>query len=205
MNKKALVEFVRVSILKYEAVADHQKTLHFKRVEQGVGYAFDTLLSQIKMDTKGKASIESYYVKHYYNQPVKESNDYRYFGVSDEIAPVGEGRGIWYVQPSGGGSPFPFSHRPHISMFANMAVGEALNMTTWRFGNIATDKQIVLETIGNSATKDIRKVDYGVVRSFSSYGDSEEIIIPDGRNDLILELTTKWLSPIYDDKVNNNI
>ena len=78
MNKKALIEFVRTSILKREAVADDQKTLHFERVSQAVNYAFDTLLSQIRMDDAGKAKIESYYVKHYYNQPVKESNGYRY-------------------------------------------------------------------------------------------------------------------------------
>ena len=120
MNKKALTELVRVSILKAEAVADNQKTLMFKRVEQAVGYAFDTLISQIPLDDAGKAKIESYYVKHYYNQSVSESNSYRYFGISDDVASISGGRGIWYVQPSGGGSPFPPSNRPKISMFANI-------------------------------------------------------------------------------------
>ena len=204
MNKKALIEFVRTSILKREAVADDQKTLHFERVSQAVNYAFDTLLSQIRMDDAGKAKIESYYVKHYYNQPVKESNGYRYFGVSDSVVPVGEGRGIWYVQPSGGGSPFPFSHRPHIAMFANMAVGEVMNQTTWRFGNISTNLQIILEDIGSSPVTDVRLVDYGVVRGFDSYGDTEEIRVPDSRYDLLEEMVMAWLGGQYSDKINNN-
>jgi hypothetical protein len=158
MNKKQLIEFVRTSILKREAVADDQKTLNFQRVSQAVNYAFDTILSQIKLDDEGKAEIESYYVKHYYNQPVKESNGYRYFGVSDSVVPIGGARGIWYVQPSGGGSPFPFSHRPSLALFANMAVGEVMNSTFWRFGNISEQKQIVLENIGDSQLSDIREL-----------------------------------------------
>jgi len=205
MNKKALTEFVRRSILGEEPTADNQRTLHYKRVEQGVGYAFDTLLAQIPMDAKGKAQIETYYVYHYYNQEVKESSDYRYFGVSDSVVPIGNGRGIWYVQPSGGGSPIPFSHRPNISMFANMAVGEVMNQTFWRFGNIATKRQIILENIGKSPLENIRKVDYGVVRAFDSYGDDDEVIVPDGRNDLLIEFCTNWLgNRLYDDKTNNN-
>ena len=205
MNKKALTEFVRTSLLKHEAVADNQKTFHFKRVEQGIGYAFDTLLSQIRLDDAGKAKIESYYVKHYYNQDVRESNGYRYFGVSDAVVPVGEGKGIWYVQPAGGvGSPFSFTHRPQTAFFASLPVGEVLNETYWRFGNIGTNRQIVLESIGDSPYKDIRKVDYGVVRAFSEYGDTEEVAVPDGRYDLLIEMTGIWLGGGYDDKTNNN-
>lgn len=205
MNKKQLIEFVRTSLLKHEAVADDQRTLHFQRVGQAVGYAFDTLLSQTKLDDEGKAKIESFYVKHYYNQPVSESNSYRYFGVSDDVVPIGGGRGIWYVQPSGGGSPFHYSHRPHIAMFANLAVGEVLNETTWRFGNIATKKQIVLENIGDSPLSDIRLVDYGVVRAFSSYESTEEVIVPDGRHELLIQMVTAWLGNSYDDLTNNNV
>ena len=118
--------------------------------------------------------------------------------------PVGEGRGIWYVQPSGGGSPFPFSHRPHIAMFANMAVGEVMNQTTWRFGNISTNLQIILEDIGSSPVTDVRLVDYGVVRGFDSYGDTEEIRVPDSRYDLLEEMVMAWLGGQYSDKINNN-
>jgi len=205
MNKKALTEFVRRSILGEEPTADNQRVLHFKRVEQGVGYAFDTLLSQIPMDAKGKAGVESYYVKHYYNQDVKEdTNGYRYFGVSDSVVTVGQGRGIWYVQPSGGGSPIPFSHRPNISFFANMAVGDVMNQTFWRFGNLNTKKQIVIENIGDSPMENIRKVDYGVVRAFDSYGDEEEVLVPDGRNDLLIQMCREWLGVVYKDDTNNN-
>lgn len=204
MNKKDLTSFVRRSMLGREATADDQKRLHFQRVAQGVGYAFDNLLSQIPMDAKGKAKIESFYVKHYYNQPVKESNGYRYFGVSDGVVSVGEGRGIWYVQPSGGGSLIPFSHRPHISVFNSMAVGEVIAETFWRFGNLATNKQIVLESIGNPARADIREVDFGVVRDFASYDDDEEVVIPDGRMDILEEMVRKWLGVDYQDNTNNN-
>lgn len=203
MIKSALVEFVRVSILKSEAVADNQKTLHFQRVGQAVNYAFNTLLSQIKLDDAGKAKIETYYVKHYYNQPVAESNGYRYFGVSDGVVPVGEGRGIWYVQPSGGGRPFTQSGRPNISTYRNTKFGGAIRETVWRFGNLGVNKQIVLENVGDSPLADIRYVDFGVVRDFDSYGDTEEIILPDGRYDLLIEMAGSWLGGVYNDNTNN--
>jgi hypothetical protein len=205
MNKKALVEFVRVSILGSEAVSDNQKTAHFKRVEQGVGYAFDTLLAQIPMDESGVSQIEEYYVKHYYNQSVKEAtNGYRYVGVDDSIVPVGEGKGIWYVQPSGGGNPFSQARRPSLAMFRNLKIGSAINETYWRLGNVATNLQIVLEHIGDSPFRDIRRVDYGVVRAFSSYGETEEVRIPGGRSDLLVNMTRAWFDKNYNDMINNN-
>lgn len=205
MNKKELVSFMRRSLLGREPMADDQKTYHFQRVSQAVGYAFDNLLAQIPLDAKGKSKIESFYVKHYYNQTVKESNGYRYFGVSDDVASVGEGRGIWYVQPSGGGSPISFSHRPNIAMFRNMAVGEVMNQTFWRFGNIATNKQIILENIGESPNENIRSVDFGVVRAFSSYEDAEQVLIPDGRMDLMHEFVRAYLKEnAVTDESNNN-
>lgn len=204
MTKKELTSFVRRSLIGREAEADEQRTYHWKRVEQAVGYAFDNLLAQIPMDAKGKAKIESYYVKHYYNQEVKESDGYRYFGVSDDVVPVGEGRGIWYVQPSGGGSLIPFSHRPHISVFNSMAVGEVMAETFWRHGNLSTNKQIILESIGTPARSQIRTVDFGVVRAFSSYSESESIEIPDGRADILIDFCRTWLDGAYVDKTNNN-
>lgn len=204
MNKKALVEFMRVAVLKSEAVADNQKTVHFKRVEQAVGYAFDSILTQIPLTEEGKAEIESYFVKHYYNQSVSESNGYRYFGISDSLVPIGEGKGVWYVQPSGGGKPLPKSRRPKIATYRHLPVGGALNQTVWRLGNISDDRQIVIENIGDSPLEDIRKVDYGVVRAFDSYGDTEEISMPDGRFDLMTQLVVTWFNGAYTDNVNNN-
>ena len=198
MNKQALVEFVRVSLLKQEAVADNQKTLHYQRVAQAVGYAFDTLLSQSKED------VGVYYVKHYYKQPVHEYNGYRYVSVFDGIVPVGEGKGIWYVQPSGGGKPFANGNRPSVAMFRNLPIGTAMRETFWRLGNLADETQIVLENIGDSPYKDIRQVDYGVVRNFDSYEDTEEIRIPDGRMDLLEQMCMQWLQGTYSDKINNN-
>ena len=157
------------------------------------------------MTDEGKSKIESYYVKHYYSQSVSESGGYRYFGVSDAIVPVGEGKGIWYVQPSGEvGTSFSQTHRPHNSLFASIPVGKAIADTFWRFGNIATNRQIVLSNVGDSPFKDVRTVDYGVVRSFSSYSDTEEVVVPDGRYDLLMEMTTAWLGGVYNDKSNNN-
>ena len=64
--------------------------------------------------------------------------------------------------------------------------------------------RIVLENIGDSKHTDIRKVDFGVVRAFSSYGDTEEVNVPDGRNDLLIEMCQAWLQGVYVDKTNNN-
>jgi len=203
MNKKALIEFVRVSILKSEAVADNQKTLHFQRVSQATNYAFNTLLSQIKLDDEGLAKIEAYYVKHYYNQPVSESNGYRYFGISDGIVPVGKGRGVWYVQPSGGGRPFVQSSRPNVATYRNTKFGGAIRETVWRLGNLGTNKQIIIENIGDSPASSIRFVDYGIVRDLDSYGDTEEVIIPEGRAELLIEMAGSWLGGVYNDKTNN--
>ena len=204
MNKKALVEFVRVSLLKREATAEDQRHFHFKRVEQAVGYAFDTLLSQIRLDESGMASVEAYYVKTYYNQSVKESNGYRYVGVSDAIVPIGEGRGIWYVHPSGGGKPLSRIKRAGMNMFRNLPVGTAMRETFWRVGNVNNNVQIVLENVSDSPYIDIRKIDYGIVRGFSAYADDEEIRIPDGRMDLVEEMAAKWLAAGYNDLTNDN-
>jgi len=196
MNKNALISFVRRRILGREATPDDQKVLHFQRAAQAVNYAFNTLLSQIPLDDKGKMQIESYYVKHYYDQPVKESGGYRYFGVSDSVVPIGEGRGIWYVQPSKGetkaGNPLPHATRPQIATWNNLPI--PINETVWRFGNISGNRQIILEDIGDSPITDIRKVDFGVVRGLESYSKDEEVIVPDGRNDLLISFASEWLS-----------
>jgi len=204
MVKDALTEYARSVILRQEANADNQGTVHFKRVEQAVSYAFDFLVSQIPMSEEGKYEIESYYVKHYYNQPLNENSGYRYVGVSDSIIPVGEGRGIWYVQPSGGGKPFSMSKRPSTAMFRNMQVGGVMNETFWRLGNLATNPQIILENIGDSPFVDIRTVDYGIVRGYDSYEGTEEVKVPGGRIDLLMQLVMSWHNGVYNDNVNNN-
>jgi len=205
MVKDALTEYIRTIILNSEAVSDNQGVVHFKRVEQGVGYAFDALLSQIPMSEDGKFEVEEYYVKHYYKQSVREYNGYRYVGVSDSVVPVGQGRGIWYVQPSGGGKPFGLSQRPSTAMFRSLPVGNSMNETFWRFGNVATNPQIVLEHIGDSPYKDIRQVDYGVVRAFSSYASDEDVRVPGGRMDVLMQMVLAWYGQKpYNDNVNND-
>ena len=124
--------------------------------------------------------------------------------MSDGIVPVGEGRGIWYVQPSGGGRPFTQSGRPNIATYRNTKFGSAIRETVWRFGNIGTNKQIVLENVGDSPLADIRNVDFGVVRDFDSYGDAEEVVIPDGRADLLIQMCQAFLAKPYNDLSNNN-
>lgn len=204
MTKDQLTSYVRTAILKHEAVADNQKTLHFQRVAQAVVYAFDTLLSQIRFDEKGLSEIESYFVKHYYNQSVKESTSgYRYVGVSDSIVPIGD-KGIWYVQPSGGGNPFSKISRPKLASYRNLYVGGAINETFWRIGNLNVNTQIILESIGDSPYKDIRTVDYGIVRSLHSYASTEDVRVPSGRIELLVQLCMAQLSTVYDDKINNN-
>ena len=204
MNKQALTEFVRTSILKSEANADNQKTLHFKRVEQAINYAFDTLLSQIELNDKGTSEIESYFVKHYYKQPVRKANGYFYVGISDDVVPVGAGKGIWYVQPTGGGNPLARSQRPKLSLFRSLPVGDVMNELFYRYGNVSGSRQIIFEEIGNSNYSDLRNVDYGVVRAVSSYDDDEEVHVPTGRVDAMIQLATAWLSQPYNDKKNNN-
>ena len=204
MIKQALIEFVRTAILKSEAVADNQKTVHYKRVEQAVNYAFDTVLSQIKLDEEGLSDIENYYVKSYFNQPVLEANGYRYVAIGDNLATVGNGKGVWYVQPAGGGKPFAKSARPRIALFRSLKVGERMAETYWRLGNLGDNLQIVLENIGNSPFADIRKVDYGIVRSLASYADDEEVRVPDGRFDLVVQMALTWFGERYLDKSNNN-
>ena len=212
MNKQALVEYVRTMILNSEAVADNQRVAHFQRVAQGVNYAFDTILSQIADTRKGRAEIEAYHVKNYYNQPVKESNGYRYVGVSDDVVPVGAGKGIWYVQPSqnnvkptDAGAPLGRMQRPKIALFNSLPIGEAMNDTFWRFGNISDSSQIIIEDIGNSPFTDIRYVDYGVVRALSSYDEEEEVYIPQGRMDAIMQLVMAQFGDVYNDNANNNM
>lgn len=212
MNKTQLVEYVRTMILNSEAVADNQSAAHFKRVEQGVGYAFDTILGQLGTSREDKAEIESYYVKHYYGQSVREYNGYRYVGVSDDIVPVAGGNGIWYVQPSRDnlsqqqiGVNFARSGRPNLAIFNSLPVGEVLNETLWRLGNVNTSKQIVFEDVGDSPFTDVRKVDFGVVRAFSSYADTEEILMPDSRYDLVVQMVMQQYGEVYNDKTNNNV
>lgn len=184
MTKNELISYARTVILKQEAVADNQKTVHFQRVGQSVSYAFDTLLGQVL----NQDEIEAYFVKDYYNQEVKESsNGYRYVGISDSLVPVGD-NGVWYVVPSGGGMTFSRSSRPKIFTYRGLYVGQALQETFWRIGNLATNKQIILENIGNSPFKDIREVDFGVVRSLDSYSGTEDVQIPDGRMDLLSQM-----------------
>ena len=206
MNKKALTEAVRDIILKKEAVADNQRVAHFKRVEQIVGYAFDTLLAQMQMNEGGEREIESYFVKHYYNQAVLESNGYRYIGLSDEIAPLDDGRGIWYVKPSGGAKTFSHYRRPAMSLFSSLPMGVAMNETMFRVGNVTNTSQwqIILEDTNKSALTDVRKVDYGIVRTFSSYSDTEKIRLPDGRYDLLIQMSVEAFGLRENDSINND-
>lgn len=206
-TKKAIVENIRELVLRQEPNADNQGKLHFKRVEAVVGYAFDTLLSQIQMQNGGEREIESYFVKHYYEQDVLESNGYRYVGLNDDIVPLDNGRGIWYVKPSGGAEPFAQFSRPELSMFSSLPMGAALNETLFRIGNVNnTSKwQVVLENAGDSRLTDVRKVDYGIVRTFSSYGDDEDVRMPDGRYDLLMQMSREAFNgQVYSDNINNN-
>jgi hypothetical protein len=208
MNKNALIAFVRRRLLGREAKGDDQKDFHFQRVAQAINYAYSTLLSQIPLDDKGKQKVESYHVKHYYDQPVRESGGYRYFGVSDGIVSIGEGKGIWYVQPSKGqtqaGRPLSKMNRPAIAAYSNIPIGDAIRDTVWRFGNIANNRQIILENFKDSPLGDIRKVDFGVVRDFASYADTEEVIVPDSRYDLLLDFCVAWLKENPKESINDN-
>lgn len=206
-TKAQIVSNIRELIRKREATDDDQRTLHYKRVESLVGYAFDTLLSQIQMEDDGEYEIESYFVKHYYNQSVLQSNGYRYVGLTDEIVPLDGGRGVWYVQPSGGSSVMNRFKRPTLNRYRSLPFGAAINETMYRVGNVSSDSrwQIILEDIGSSVLTDIRKVDYGVVRAFASYGEDEEIRMPDGRYDLLIQMCLSAAGQRESNNVNDNI
>lgn len=205
-SKAAIVETVRELILRREAVTDNQRTVHYKRAEEIVGYAFDTLLAQIQMEENGEREIEAYFVKHYYNQSVRESNGYRYIGLEDNFVELDGGRGIWYVQPSGGGVNFGQSRRPKNALFNSLPVGSVIKETFFRVGNVnsTSRRQIVLEDVGESPTTDIRKVDYGIVRNFKSYSDTEDVNMPDGRYDLLLQMATEAFGARPNDTITND-
>ena len=207
MKKDELISFVRNLVLKAEPVSDNIKPVHYKRVEQAVAYAFDGMLGTLyKEGEEGRWEIESYFVKHYRNQQVLESNGYRYIGLTDVMANLPNGKAVWYVQPRGDGKPFLQMGRPQISLLRSTVMGNVMNEVVWYIGNVTSTspRQVVFEVIGNPAFSDIRRVDYGIVRGFESYGETEDIHIPDGRFDVLIATAVNWFGQRYNDIVNNN-
>jgi len=207
MTKAELVSFVRQAILGSEPNADNASKVHYKRVEQAVGYAFDGMLATLyNQGEEGRFEIESYFVKHYKNQVVLEASGYRYIGLVDQMANIPNGKGIWYVRPHGDGKPFIQIGRSQLAQQRNMHYGETIDEVMWYIGNVVSTspRQIVLETIGNPVFADIRRVDYGIVRGLESYGDNEAVFMPEGLYDTLISTAAKWFGANrYNDMVNN--
>lgn len=207
MKKNELVSFVRQAILGSEPNADNIGKVHYKRVEQAVGYAFDGMLATLyNQGEEGRFEIESYFVKHYKNQVVFEASGYRYVGLDSTMANLPNGKAIWYVQPHGDGKPFIQIGRSNLAQQRNMHYGAAIDEVFWYIGNVTSKskRQIVFETVGNPAFTDIRRIDYGIVRALESYDDTEEVFIPDGLFDVLVKTAATWFGQRPSDNINNN-
>lgn len=207
MKKNELVSFVRNVILSGEPVSDNIKIAHYKRVEQAVGYAFDGMLGTLyNQGEEGRFEIESYFVKHYKNQVVLQAtNGYRYVGLNDTMANLPNGKAIWYVQPQGDGKAFVQIGRSQLATMRNMHHGHAIDEVFFYIGNVnsTSPRQIVFETIGNPAFSDIRRIDYGIVRGFESYEDTEDVHVPDGLYSTLVQTAATWFGSRYNDMQNN--
>lgn len=207
MKKNELVSFVRQAILGSEPNADNIGKVHYKRVEQAVGYAFDGMLATLyNQGEEGRFEIESYFVKHYKNQVVFEASGYRYVGLDSTMANLPNGKAIWYVQPHGDGKPFIQIGRSNLAQQRNMHYGAAIDEVFWYIGNVTSEskRQIVFETVGNPAFTDIRRIDYGIVRALESYDDTEEVFIPDGLFSTLIQTAATWFGQRPSDNINNN-
>jgi hypothetical protein len=207
MKKDELIGFVRNIVLQGEPVSDNIKPAHYKRVEQAVSYAFNGMLGQLyKEGDEGRYEIESYFVKHYKDVDVAEANGYKYVALVDVISSLPNGRGVWYVQPKGTGKPFMQMGRPQIATLRNTYAGGSIDEMVWYLGNVIQEgrRQVVLERIGDPYFLDILKVDYGVVRALESYTSEEDVYIPDGRFDILIQTAVNWFGQRQNDLINNN-
>ena len=206
MEKAKIIELVRGFILGSESVDDNHGKLHFKRVELACTFAWENLLNGI-YETQGDPGIEGYYVKHYYNQALHiSSNGLKYAYPPVDIVPLPSNKGVWYVQPSGGGSAFVRFDRPTKALFDSLPIGEATKDVFFRYGNVddVVDKRIIIEATNDGIREGIRTVDFGLVPTFDAYAENENINMPKSDFDTFIKLVMSWFGKVYNDKSNNN-
>lgn len=201
MTKNEIVEGIRGMVLRSEAVDDNTKVLHFKRVEKAVESAFAELMQTLAK--KDEAEIEGNYVKSYYGKSVYTADGVRYVPITDDIVPLPNGKGLWFCKPSGSNTLYPRTTTSSHSLFASLPMGGAINDTWVKLGN-PKDRglSIIFKNVGDSYRGSIALVDYGVVRSFSSYGDTENIHLPSESYSFIIEKCLAWFGQRKNDVVN---
>jgi hypothetical protein len=188
MIKKKIVESIRGYLIGAEPDSDSIGKFHYKRIEVACSEVFDTmLLALFSEDIKG---FESSYVKDYVNQPIYRLGDQNYLYIADPFVTLPEGRGIWYVKPNGSQSPIPKSSSHHRGMLSSLPVGDIVNNSVWKTGYIGNDQKILIDHLGNSIYAMTTRWDYGLVRQFSAYSDTEDVHIQ--KYDLFINQVLQW-------------
>jgi len=202
MTKGQLIESIRGYLIADEPSQDSNGKFNFKRIEIACEQMFGVMLTyMIAEDIKG---IEDNYVKEYRNQPIIRSNGIFYLDIPDKTVALPGGRGVWFVKPNGSRYNLPSSGSKHMGILSSLPVGEIVNNSVWRVSNVGTDKKIIVEHLGDSIYANTTRWDFGLVRSFSSYGEGEEVYIPNGRYDYFVDGVFKMFGRRVQDKTNNN-
>lgn len=202
MKKNELISTIQSAILKAEPVADNARTMHYKRAEKLVGAAFDELLQTLAKKNDGE--IEASYMKDYYSQTVVTSGTMQYIELPAEIAPLPNGGGVWYVKPTNSSANLVASTQVLTSTFRGLPIGKCINDTFYRIGTSPSGaKAIVFQHIGDSVNRSVRKMDFGLVRSFDGYAETEEIHLPNNSYSFLLEKCLTWAGNRFADLQNN--
>lgn len=204
MTKGQLIESIRGYLIADEPSQDSNGKFNFKRIEIACEQMFGTMLTyMITEDIKG---IEDNYVKDYRNQTIVRADGLFYLTLPDKIVALPNGRGIWYVKPQGSRYALPPGGSHHSSMLSSLPIGEIVNNSVWSIGNSgsSTSRKIIIEHLGDSIYANVTRWDFGLVRAFSSYGEGDDIYIPNGRYDYFIEGVFKFFGKRYQDKSNNN-
>jgi len=199
MIKSKIIESIRGYLIGQEPTSDSAGKVNYQRIAVACSEVFDTmLLALFSEDIKG---FESSFVKDYTNQPIIRLGEVNYLAINDSFVALPEGRGVWYVKPSGSQSPLPRSGSHHRGILASLPVGDILNASVWKTGFIGADQKIIIENIGDSIYAMTTRWDYGLVRQFSAYGETEDVHIL--KYDLFVNQVLQWfgkrpLSPAND-------
>lgn len=210
MKKNVLVESIRGMMLRAEPVTDNAKVARYKRVEAAISHAYSELIKTLY--DKDKAVIEAMYVKHFYNQNMISANNREYILMAEDFVHMPNGRGVWYVRGTNGGEdPSGFeSYAPstvsQTSLIGSLPIGDAIDDTVIRIANVPNEtyKAIVFQHIGESWRKNVISIDFGLVRTFESYGDTEDVHMPNDSLKYVVDQVMQWFGARYVDKTNND-
>lgn len=210
MKKEVLVESIRGMVLKAEPVTDNVKTVHFKRIEAAISHAYNELIKTLY--DKDKYVIETMYVKHFYDQAMISADNREYILIPEDFVHMPKGRGVWYVRGTNGGEDpagfetYATSTVSSTSIFSSLPIGEVIDDTWIRIGNVPNEtfKAIVFQHVGDSWRKNVVSIDFGLVRTFESYSDDEEVHMPNDSFAYVVDQVLKWFNPRYSDNLNND-